>query len=63
VDLDRPAAPLWWLIMWPFRFIETTAANLRGKIPAYLRAAGFHPVERRGCWLGLFAFWIARKPG
>lgn len=63
VDLDRPENPLWWLVFWPGRWLPMLAENLRGKIPAYLRAAGFDPVRTAGRWAGLFTFWTATKPG
>ncbi len=62
VDLDRPANPLWWLLFWPLLFMSYTAPNLRGEVPAYLRTAGFAPVEVRARKGGLFAFWLAVKP-
>lgn len=62
VDIDRPANPLWWLLFWPLRFYAFTGPNLRGEVPAYLRAAGFAPVEVRARKYGLFTFWRADKP-
>lgn len=62
VDLDRPANPLWWLLFWPARWMSGVAANLRGDVPACLRAAGFAPVEARARWLDLLTLWVARKP-
>ena len=62
VDFDRPANPLWWLVIWPMRMMPTIDANLRGQVPAELRAAGFAPVETLGHWRGLLGFWRARRP-
>lgn len=62
VDLDRPANPLGWLILWPGLAVPMIADNLRGRIPDYLRAAGFTPVEARGRWLGVLTLWVAPKP-
>jgi len=62
VDIDRPTNPLWWLLCRPLLFFHFTAPNLRGEVPAYLRAAGFAPVEvcaRKG---GVLSFWLATKP-
>jgi ubiquinone/menaquinone biosynthesis C-methylase UbiE len=63
VDLDRPANPLGWLLFWPWLAVPMIADHLRGRIPEYLRAAGFAPVESRGHWLGVLTLWVARKPG
>lgn len=67
VDLDRPAHPLWWLLLWPLLAMPMTAANLRGEIPAFLQGSGFGTFEKRGHWMGLLGFWIARptslRPG
>jgi SAM-dependent methyltransferase len=63
VDLDRPANPLGWLLFWPWLGVPMIADNLRGRIPEYLRAAGFAPVEARGHWLGVLTLWVAHKPG
>lgn len=60
VDLDRPAKPLWWLLLWPMLAMPTTAANLRGEIPAFLQRSGFDAIEKPGHWMGLLGFWIAR---
>lgn len=62
VDIDKPAHVLWWLVCWPLFFLSFTAPNLRGEVPAYLRDAGFTPVERRARKGGLLSFWIAVKP-
>ncbi|MEW5756293.1 MAG: methyltransferase domain-containing protein [Pseudomonadota bacterium] len=62
VDIDKPSNPLWWLLCWPLLFFHFTATNLRGEVPAYLRAAGFAPVERCARKGGLLSFWRARKP-
>jgi SAM-dependent methyltransferase len=62
VDIDRPANPLWWLLCWPLLLMPYTAPNLRGEVPAYLRAAGFAPVEVHARKAGLLTFWRAAKP-
>ena len=62
VDFYRPANPLWWLVAWPFLFMPTTADNLRGKLPAFFREAGFDPVGMRGLCAGILSFWVAIKP-
>jgi len=63
VDLDRPARPAWWLVIWPMLLVPSVSVQLRGELDAYLREAGFDPVERVGRWRGLLAFWTAAKPG
>lgn len=63
VDLDRPGNALWWMLFWPWLLVPMIAANLRGEIPDYLRAAGFTEVRPAGRWLELLTFWTARKPG
>jgi ubiquinone/menaquinone biosynthesis C-methylase UbiE len=62
VDIDRPANPLWWLVVWPLRMMPTAAINLRGEIPDYLRNAGFNPVQVKGHWGRWLTFWVATKP-
>jgi ubiquinone/menaquinone biosynthesis C-methylase UbiE len=62
VDIDRPASPFWWLLCWPLLFLPYTAPNLRGEVPAYLRAAGFAPVEACARKYGLLTFWRAARP-
>lgn len=62
VDIDKPANPLWWLLCWPLLIFHFTAPNLRGDVPAYLRAAGFTPVDVRARKGGLLSFWRAMKP-
>jgi ubiquinone/menaquinone biosynthesis C-methylase UbiE len=62
VDVDRPANPLWWLVLWPLLFLPMTADNLRGRIPALLREAGFAGVPASGRWCRLLSFWRAMKP-
>lgn len=63
VDLDRPAHPLWWLLLWPWLFAPMLAEHLRGAIPDYLEKAGFELVTPCGRWMGLFSFWRAVKAG
>lgn len=62
VDIDRPANPLWWLVIWPLLMMPTAAINLRGEIPDYLRDAGFDPVQVKGRWARWLTFWVAAKP-
>jgi SAM-dependent methyltransferase len=62
VDVDRPANPLWWLVVWPFLFLPMTVDNLRGRIPAFLQEAGFAEVEASSRWYRLLSFWRAAKP-
>lgn len=62
VDIDRPENRLWWLVIWPMRMMPTVDCNLRGEVPAELRAAGFAPVEVLGHWRGLLGFWRAHRP-
>lgn len=62
VDIDRPANPLWWLVIWPLLMMPTAAINLRGEIPDYLRSAGFEPVQVKGRWARWLTFWVAVKP-
>jgi ubiquinone/menaquinone biosynthesis C-methylase UbiE len=45
VDLDRPGNLGWWLLTWPLALLPTTAPNMRGEIPEYLREAGFADVR------------------
>lgn len=62
-DFGLPTNPLWWLVVWPFLLMPTTADNLRGRLPDYLREAGFDPVEVVGHRAGLLTYCVARKPG
>ena len=62
VDLDRPANPLWWFLVWPLRIMPTTREHLEGRLLPYFRQAGFDPVNRVGRWFGLLSFWLAYKP-
>lgn len=62
VDIDRPANPLWWLVIWPLLMMPTAAINLRGEIFDYLRSAGFEPVQVKGRWARWLTFWLAAKP-
>ncbi|TAL16577.1 methyltransferase domain-containing protein [bacterium] len=61
-DLDRPGNPLWWLILWPAWFMHTVRGNLEGRLPQYLREAGYEPVTSCGQWGGVIGFWLAQKP-
>lgn len=63
LDLDRPASPLWWLLLWPLRFVPSVAEVLRGEVPAYLREAGFVSVQAVDRRAGLLTFWTAAGPG
>lgn len=60
-DLDRPANPLWWWLLWPLLAMPMTAGNLRGEIPAFLQRNGFGSVQMQGRWMQLLAFWVARS--
>lgn len=62
VDIDHPAIWWVWLIVWPLLLMPMTAVNLRGEIPAYLRATGFESVNVKGRWINLLSFWVAVKP-
>lgn len=62
VDIDRPANPLWWFLVWPLRIMITTCDHLAGRLDFYFREAGFDPVNRVGSWRGLLSFWLAYKP-
>lgn len=62
VDIDHPANPLWWLLVWPLLLMPGTASNMHGEIPGYLRDAGFDPVQIKGRRAGILAFWSAIKP-
>ncbi len=62
VDVDRPGTRWWWLVLWPLLLMPFTAPNVRGEVPAYLRAAGFSPVEARARRGALLTFWLAHKP-
>ncbi|MCL5059079.1 MAG: methyltransferase domain-containing protein [Candidatus Thermoplasmatota archaeon] len=61
-DFARPANPLWWPLLWPALMMPSVADNLRGRVPALLREAGFTQVETRGHRAGLVTFWTALKP-
>lgn len=61
VDIDCPANPLWWVVIWPLLMMPMTAINLRGEIPNYLRDAGFDPVQIKGRWVQWLTFWVAIK--
>lgn len=61
-DFSSPTNPLWWFVLWPFLMMPSVADNLRGRVPAHLREAGFTQVETRGHHAGLITFWTAVKP-
>lgn len=61
VDIDRPAHPLWWLLVWPLLLMRGSAANMRGEIPAYLHGVGFGPVQTKARWVQWLTFWVAIK--
>lgn len=61
-DFACPVNPLWWLVVWPGLMMPSVAGNLRGRVPAHLREAGFTQVKTRGHRAGLVTFWTAVKP-
>lgn len=61
-DFAPPTNPLWWLVLWPFLMMPSVLDNLRGRVPAHLRQAGFTQIEMRGHRAGIIAFWSAVKP-
>jgi ubiquinone/menaquinone biosynthesis C-methylase UbiE len=62
VDLDRPANPLWWFLVWPLLIMPTTCDHLTGRLAPYFTQSGFDPVNRVGRWRGLLSFWMLYKP-
>lgn len=62
VDLDQPANRSWWLLFAPLLLMPMTAEQLRGRLPNYVRDAGFTPVESRDRWMQLLTFWVVTKP-
>ena len=62
VDLDRPANPIWWFLIWPLLIMPTTRDHLAGRLAPYFTKARFDPVNRVGGWRGLLSFWLAYKP-
>lgn len=61
-DFYRPGNPLWWLVLWPFMMMPSVADNLRGRLPALIKTAGFAEVEIHGQRAGLIKFLTAVKP-
>ncbi len=61
-DFAPPSNPLWWLLLWPFLMMPSVRDNLRGRVPAHLREAGFTQVETRSHRAGIITFWSAVKP-
>lgn len=61
-DFASPGNPLWWRVLWPFVMMPSVADNLRGRVPGYLRVAGFTQMKARGLRAGLITFWTAVKP-
>jgi ubiquinone/menaquinone biosynthesis C-methylase UbiE len=62
VDIDRPANPQWWIIVWPLLIMPTTREQLAGRLASYFTKAGFDPVNRVGRWMGILSFWLVCKP-
>lgn len=62
VDLDRPGRRAWWLVAWPFLMSRFVGDNLRGRMPHFLREAGFGPAVQAGRRFSLITTWVARKP-
>lgn len=62
VDLDRSDSVLWRMVLWPLSHVGTSADAFEGKIPIYLREAGFEPVTVEGRWWKSLTFWRAMKP-
>lgn len=62
VDINRPANPLWWGLIWPLLFSSFTRDNIRGRLIDYFHQAGFSKVDTVGNWIGLVSFWLAYKP-
>jgi ubiquinone/menaquinone biosynthesis C-methylase UbiE len=62
VDLDRSDSVLWRIVLRPLSHVETSADAFEGKIPIYLREAGFESVTVEGRWWKSLTFWRAMKP-
>lgn len=61
VDIDKPANPLWWLVLWPLFFWSFTKDQVSGRLGNYFMQAGFSEVERAGGRFGCLSFWKAYK--
>lgn len=61
VDVDRPTALLWWVLLWPLLFWSFTEDQVKGRLGALMLQAGFSRVEKVGSWGGFLGFWKAYK--
>lgn len=64
-DIDRPSGFFASLIGWSARYLlfqPELEDNLRGRLPALMRAAGFTEPQCRGQAHGLISFFVAIKP-
>ncbi len=61
VDVDRPANPLWWIVLWPLLFWPFTEDQIKGRLGGLILCAGFSRAEKTGSWGGFLGFWRAWK--
>jgi len=64
-DIDRPTTWLARLTGWAGRYLllqPELTDNLLGRLPDFMRRAGFRQVEKREHLYGLVSFFTARKP-
>ena len=61
VDVDRPANPLWWVLLWPLKFWPFTKDQIEGKLGDLISRGGFSNVRKVGAWGGFLGFWKAHK--
>lgn len=65
VDIDKPTTVLAAIIGWTSRYIlfqPELEDNLNGRLPDFIREAGFRDVSRREHLYGMVSFYTARKP-
>lgn len=62
VDLDRPRNAILRALLWPFTRSLFFGDHLRGRLPEFLKEAGFSSISEAGRWSGLVAVWVACKP-